>query len=260
NEVCKDFYTCFFSESHLFYVAVFCITGDVLDTIDTRQMNNSYGAVSPCGRFVASSGFTPDVKVWEVGFDKGGSFTGCKRAFELKGHSAGVYSFSFNSDSSRMVSVSKDKTWKYWNTNIRYEMNQDPYLLKTGSIDFTSPCLISLSPDGRSVAIASESSVSVHNAITGEQEEKFSQVFSGEVTDISFDLSNKYIVCSGDRQVSVFNNITGYRASIEDLQEKVKEAQTQAQKERIRQQINEAQEALDNLLGQSNGHAGGKKE
>lgn len=46
-------------------------------------------------------GFTPDVKVWEVGFDKVGGYTGCKRAFELKGHSAGVYSFSFNSDSSR---------------------------------------------------------------------------------------------------------------------------------------------------------------
>ena len=32
------------------------LTGDVLETIDTRQMNNSFGAVSPCGRFVASSG------------------------------------------------------------------------------------------------------------------------------------------------------------------------------------------------------------
>ena len=32
------------------------LTGDVFETIDTRQMNNSFGAVSPCGRFVASSG------------------------------------------------------------------------------------------------------------------------------------------------------------------------------------------------------------
>lgn len=62
---------------------------------------------------------------------------------------------------------------------VRYEMNQDPYLLKTGSIDYTSPCLIALSPDGRSVAIASDNSLSVHNAVTGKEEETFSNVFSG---------------------------------------------------------------------------------
>ena len=30
--------------------------GEVLATIDTRQMNNTYSAVSPCGRFVGSAG------------------------------------------------------------------------------------------------------------------------------------------------------------------------------------------------------------
>jgi hypothetical protein len=46
-------------------------------------------------------GFTPDVKIWEVVFDKNGEFKEVKRAYELKGHSAGVYNFSFNSDSTR---------------------------------------------------------------------------------------------------------------------------------------------------------------
>ena len=53
------------------------------------QMINSHGAVSPCGRYVASCGFTPDVKVWQVQFSKTGDFIGVARAFELKGHSAG---------------------------------------------------------------------------------------------------------------------------------------------------------------------------
>lgn len=66
-------------------------------------------------------------------------------------------------------------------------------------------------------------------------------LITGEVTDLSFDLTNKYILCSGDRHVSVFNNVTGYRASVDDLLEKVKSANTQAQKERIRQQISDAQ-------------------
>ena len=47
------------------------------------------------------SGFTPDVKVWEVCFNKNNTFHEVRRAFELKGHSAGVYSFSFNNDSTR---------------------------------------------------------------------------------------------------------------------------------------------------------------
>lgn len=52
-------------------------------------------------RFVASCGFTPDVKVWEVCFGKNGDFREVARAFELKGHTAGVHSFSFSNDSRR---------------------------------------------------------------------------------------------------------------------------------------------------------------
>ena len=47
------------------------------------------------------TGFTPDVKVWEVVFDKSQNFKEVTRAFELKGHTAGVYSFSFSEGSTR---------------------------------------------------------------------------------------------------------------------------------------------------------------
>ncbi|RUS84826.1 hypothetical protein EGW08_007441, partial [Elysia chlorotica] len=80
-------------------ILIWDLKGEVLATIDTHQVNNSCGKVSPCGRFVASSGFTSDVKAWEVVFDKSGSFSKVKRAFELKGHLAGVYDFDFNNDS-----------------------------------------------------------------------------------------------------------------------------------------------------------------
>lgn len=59
----------------------------------------------PSRRFVASCGFTPDVKVWEVCFNKKGDFREVTRAFELKGHTAGVPSFSFSNDSRRYVCV-----------------------------------------------------------------------------------------------------------------------------------------------------------
>lgn len=75
--------------------------GELLATITTNQVKTSHAAVSTCGRFVASSGFTPDVKVWEVLFDKPGNFKEVSRAFELKGHSAGIHHFAFSGDSTR---------------------------------------------------------------------------------------------------------------------------------------------------------------
>ena len=62
-------------------------------------------------------GFTPDVKVWEVMFDKSRNFKSTKRAYDLKGHKAGLLSIAFSADSSRIVSLSKDSTWKLWKTN-----------------------------------------------------------------------------------------------------------------------------------------------
>lgn len=91
--------------------------GDVLGVVDTLLMNNNFATVSTCGRFFGVCGFTSDVKIYEVCFDKSGNFTQIRRAFELKGHSAGIYNFSFNADSTRMASVSKDGTWKLWDTN-----------------------------------------------------------------------------------------------------------------------------------------------
>jgi hypothetical protein len=48
-------------------------------------------------------GFTPDVKIWDICFDKTGNFKEVAHACELKGHSAGVYSFAFSDGSSRLV-------------------------------------------------------------------------------------------------------------------------------------------------------------
>ena len=72
-------------------------------------------------RFVATSGFTPDVKVWEVKFSRSGDFEKAARAFDLtgavsidllsmfknccSGHRSGVYSFAFSADSGKMATV-----------------------------------------------------------------------------------------------------------------------------------------------------------
>uniref|UniRef100_V9KXR6 Transducin beta-like protein 2 n=1 Tax=Callorhinchus milii TaxID=7868 RepID=V9KXR6_CALMI len=228
-------------------ILIWDLKGEVMATINTNQMNNAFATVSPCGRFVASCGFTPDVKVWEVCFTKSGEFQEVLRAFDLKGHSAGVYSFAFSNDSRRMATVSKDGTWKLWDTDVEYKKQQDPYLLLTIKCDVADPCHIALSPDARVVAISSGFSISVYNAKTGEKEEEFLNVHGEEIADLAFDVNSRFLVSSGDRAIRVFHNVVGYRAVITEMEAMLKKPTSEAMRERLQQQISNAQSALDSV-------------
>ncbi|MCJ8742131.1 hypothetical protein PDJAM_G00078810 [Pangasius djambal] len=234
-------------------IIIWDLKGEALASINTNQMTNSHAAVSPCGRFVAACGFTPDVKVWEVCFAKTGEFKEVTRAFDLKGHSAGVYSFDFSNDSRTMVTVSKDGTWKLWDTDVEYKKQQDPYLLRTVPCRVSEGSRIALSPDGRAVAVSSGRDIYVYSASSGELEEEFHNVHSEDITDLKFDINNRFLVSSGDRAIRVFHNVTGYRAAIADMQALLKKSTNAGVKQRLQQQITDAQTALDAITStQSN--------
>ncbi|KAM4699788.1 transducin beta-like protein 2 [Discoglossus pictus] len=233
-------------------ILVWDLKGEVLTSINTNQMNNAYAAVSPCGRFVASCGFTPDVKVWEVCFGKSGEFREVCRAFDLKGHTAGVCGFAFSNDSRRMATMSKDGTWKFWDTDVEYKKQQDPYLLLTGHWSVSELCRIALSPDARVVSISSFTDITVFNTRTGEKEEEFHSVHAEPITDLAFDTTNRYLASTGDRAIRVFHNTAGYRAAISDMKDMLKKATNKGMKDRLQQQINEAQSALDVVCKQRN--------
>ena len=90
--------------------------------------------------------------MWEVKFTRSGDFEKVVRAFNLSGHSSGVYSFSFSADSSKVATVSKDGSWKVFNTDIEYTKGQDASVLVSGGYDLDSsqPSKVSISPDGES--------------------------------------------------------------------------------------------------------------
>uniref|UniRef100_A0A3Q0SJE0 Uncharacterized protein n=1 Tax=Amphilophus citrinellus TaxID=61819 RepID=A0A3Q0SJE0_AMPCI len=229
-------------------INIWDLKGEVLASINTNQITNSYAAISPCGRFVASCGFTPDVKVWEVCFGKSGEFKEVVRAFDLKGHSAGVHQNDSFPLFIRMVSVSKDGTWKLWNTDVEYKKQQDPYLLKTVPCSSSEGSRVALSPDGRVVAVSDGCNVAMYDAASGKLEEELHGVHSGEITELRFDINGRFLVCSGDKAIRVFHNTPGYRAAIRDMQDMLKKAQNEAMKQRLQQQIKEAQSALDTVL------------
>lgn len=72
-------------------------------------------------------------------FNKTGEFKQVLRAFELRGHTSGIQHMAFNSDTSRVATVSKDGTWRLYNI-------QGEYIFKLEANVGT--CRISWSPRG----------------------------------------------------------------------------------------------------------------
>lgn len=147
-----------------------------------------------------------------------------------------------------MVTVSKDGTWKLWNTNVEYKKQQDPYLLKTVPCSSSERSRAALSPDGRVVAISDGCNVALYDTASGKLEEELLGVHSEEIADLRFDINGRFLACSGDKAIRVFHNAPGYRAAIRDMRDMLKKAQNEAMKQRLQQQINDAQSALDTVL------------
>jgi len=55
-------------------------------------------------------------KVWEVKFSRSGEFEKMTRAFELTGHTSGIYHFDFNASSSHAATLSKvgNNVFRLW--------------------------------------------------------------------------------------------------------------------------------------------------
>lgn len=49
-------------------------------------------------------------------FSKSGEFTQVSKAFDLGGHTSGILDFTFSADSSQMATISKDGTFRLYNT------------------------------------------------------------------------------------------------------------------------------------------------
>ncbi len=70
--------------------------------------------------------------------------------------------------------------WSDLFVSVEYQKGQEPYLLKTGSYNHTGPSIVSMSPDGRVVAIATRCNISVYNAETTELAQTFKDAHSSK--------------------------------------------------------------------------------
>ncbi|XP_014605849.1 PREDICTED: transducin beta-like protein 2 [Polistes canadensis] len=223
------------------------LKGQPLTTIELKLGSTHRARISPCGRFVTTSGFTPDVNVWEVVFSKSGDFKQVSKAFDLTGHSSGVYDVNYNADTSRMVTLSKDGTYRYYNTKIEFEKGEDPHVLITGVWDVTTPANIAVSPNSEVLVITHGSSLSFYNTITGSLDNTIRDIFSNPITCVAFDALGEYVLVSGDKHIKIFRNVTGYRAAITSAKCKLKQRQTSATKERLEKLITDCKGFLQEM-------------
>ena len=63
---------------------------------------------------------------------------------------------------------------------------------------------------------------------------------TGRVAALEFSINSRFLAVAGDKHVAVFHNVSGYRSTIAELEQKKKSATTAAMRERLQAQINEA--------------------
>ncbi|XP_072758878.1 transducin beta-like protein 2 isoform X3 [Anoplolepis gracilipes] len=223
------------------------LKGQPLATVEMHLGSTHRARISPCGRFVAASGFTPEVNVWEVVFSKSGEFKQVVKAFDLAGHTSGVHDFAFSADTSRMATVSKDGTYRFYDIKIEFEKDEDPHLLITGIWENTTPASLALSPNAEVLVIAHGSSISFYSTITGVLDTTIQDIFIEPITCLAFDAMGEYLLVAGDKHIKIFRNVTGYRTAIESAKRKLKQRQTQATKERLEKMIRDNKELLEKM-------------
>lgn len=172
-------------------IRVFTTSGRQLGSMDTGGLNNYMATISRDGRWVAAGTFTSDVKVYEIGFDRLGAFTGIKMAMSLKGHKSKVYCLDFSPNLTQMVTASGDGLLKIWNINVRYHMDEDPkLLLSTGLSLLPGKCYSRLAwgPDGF-IAAASGTMVHFLDSRTGEVVERVEEAHDAAITCLEWSSS-----------------------------------------------------------------------
>jgi len=72
--------------------------------------------------------------------------------------------------------------WSHAVVSVEYTKNQDPYLLRTWQYNSSGPrTMIALSPDARTVALSTSSTVSVYNVTADDCVASFQDVFSSTI-------------------------------------------------------------------------------
>ena len=187
------------------------------------------------------------------------------------GHTSGVYSFSFSADSGKVATVSKDGTWKVFNTAIEYLKGQDANVIMSGDyskeLDSSKQSQVTISPDGKMVALSQDRQVNLYSVLTGKLLASIEEPHTQSITkvwhyckdamlcqlftllfQVLFSADCQYLFTAGDKHIRIFHNVPGIQNTLLELKETLKRnLSNSAAKERIEIQIKAAEENLKQI-------------
>ncbi|KAK5975718.1 Transducin beta protein 2 [Trichostrongylus colubriformis] len=222
-------------------IVLYDIHGNILKTLEPKGET----------RFVAACGFTTEVFVYEVIFNRENVFQDAKRAFDLKGHNSGVFAVAFNASASRAVTVSRDGFWRVFDTDVRYAQGQDAGILNKGEWSelkgaSADRVRLAMSPSGDSFAVSCGSTLKIFSS---EDEHKdfpeLNDVHGDQrILVIKYSSCGRLVATCGDRYVRVFRNVPEYHSQVVRLSKNLKDVSGDAPKRRMLEQIEEAKQVL----------------
>ncbi|PIC45599.1 hypothetical protein B9Z55_005566 [Caenorhabditis nigoni] len=231
-------------------ICLYDLHGHLLKSIDAKVSSLYDCRLSPDGRFIIASGFTPDVFVFEPVFSRDGAFQSAKKVFALSGQQSGVLGAAFNATSTRAVTISRDGKWRVFDTDIRYEAGQDAKIIREGSWEplrgaTSEKVKLEMSPSGDSFAVSFTTDLKVFSS---EDETKdypeLKDICSTTISSIAYSSDGKYIATCGDKYVRIIRNVPEWHSRVVKLTRELPETTQEGARRRIKEQIEEAQQLL----------------
>ncbi|CAJ0915059.1 unnamed protein product, partial [Mesorhabditis belari] len=230
-------------------VVIYSLRGDILERLEPK-IGGFYDAVlSRDGRFLAITGFSPEAFVYEIKFTAKGEFVSAKKAFNLQGARSGIHSVSFNQDSSRAVTVSKDGYWRVYNTDIRFSQGEDAKEIASGEwleLKGAKKVHLDMSPSGGSFAMAIGKTLKI--STIDEDFEPMLDVQEEPITRVQISPNGQMVATSGSKFIRLFHNVPESYAEIHRLKKSLTGHTTDAQRRRITESIDDIKEDLRKKL------------
>jgi len=128
---------------------------------------------------------------------------------QLSGHTSAVNCLAFLPDSKRVVTCSKDCTWKLWNLDVDFKRDMKPGVLASkenpdGKVPYS---LLAVSPSGRVLTIVSKANIQVWDLETTTLVETIVNAHGGVITQLSWASDDSvFISACRDCVIRVFRN------------------------------------------------------
>jgi WD40 repeat protein len=190
-------------------INVWSLRGELLTSLNTKQMKNHMACISPDSTMISAAAHLSDVRIWKVIVTKEGVLTGvADRAFtHLRGHSNLIHWVTFTSDSKRMLTTSKDKTWKLWDIDVNFQLDEAPKLITTQKHpqDGEYTRLAISSDDTYFAAITDNNTIHIWDLKSEKIVETIESAHYGPITDMAwFPKDPKLVTAGHDGYIRIF--------------------------------------------------------